>query len=97
MATLRPLHDHLIVKALAEDEAGKFGIILPDTVNKERSEKGEVIAVGPGKVAENGNRVAMSVKPGDWLLLKKYAPDELKLDGAEYLIISEGDVLAVIE
>lgn len=97
MANLKPLHDHLIVKALTEQAATASGIILPDTVDKERPERGEVIAAGPGKVSESGIKIEMSVKVGDKVMFKKYAPDDVKVDGEEYLIISESDVLAVIE
>ena len=97
MASLKPLHDHLIVKAIIDDKATKAGIILPDTVDKERSEKGEVIATGPGRLLDNGNRAELSVKVGDNVIFKKYAPDEVKIEGEEYLIISESDVLAIIE
>lgn len=97
MPSLKPLHDHLVVKAITDEQATKAGIILPDTVDKERSEKGEVIAVGPGKFSESGQRLEMSVQVGQTVLFKKYSPDEIKLDGEEYLIIAESDVLAVIE
>lgn len=97
MAHLRPLHDQLIVKAITDEQATKAGIILPDTVDKERSEKGEVIAVGPGKLTDSGKRQEMSVKNGDKVIFKKYAPDQIKIDGQEYLIIAESDCLAVIE
>ncbi len=96
MANLKPLHDHLIVKAISDEQATKAGIILPDTVDKERSEKGEVIAVGPGKMSESGKRLEMSVKVGDKILFKKYAPNQVKIDDQEYLIIEESEVLAVI-
>lgn len=96
MAKLKPLHDHLIVKAISDEQATKAGIILPDTMNKERSEKGEVIAVGPGKMTDSGNRLEMSVNVGDKILFKKYSPDQVKIDNEEYLIIAESDVLAVI-
>lgn len=94
---LRPLNDRLIVKALPKEEATKSGIILPDTVDKERPEQGEVIAVGPGKLLEDGKRSAMDVKVGDKIIFKKYAPDEVKVEDQEYLVISEYDVLAVLE
>ena len=94
---LRPLNDRLIVKALPKEEVTKSGIILPDTVDKERPEQGEVIAVGPGKLLDNGQRTPVSVKVGDKIIFKKYAPDEVKIEGAEYLVISEYDVLAVLE
>ncbi|MDD5438107.1 MAG: co-chaperone GroES [Patescibacteria group bacterium] len=94
---LRPLNDRLIVKALPKEEVTKSGIILPDTVDKERPEQGEVIAVGPGKLLDNGQRTPVSVQVGDKIIFKKYAPDEVKIEGAEYLVISEYDVLAVLE
>ncbi len=94
---LRPLNDRLIVKALPKEEVTKSGIILPDTVDKERPEQGEVIAVGPGKLKDNGERVPMSIKAGDKVMFKKYAPDEVKLDNEEYLVLSEYDILAIVE
>jgi chaperonin GroES len=94
---LKPLNDHVIVKPLAETEAAVAGIILPDTASKERPEKGEVIAVGPGKVLENGMRAQMSVRVGDKVMFKKYSPDEIKIDGKEYLVLQENEILAVIE
>jgi len=94
---LKPLHDHVIVKAITEDEVTKSGIVLPETINKEKPEKGEVVAVGQGKVMENGQRSPMSVKIGEKVMFKKYSPDEIKIDGVEYLIISESDILAVLE
>ena len=94
---LKPLHDHVIVKAITEDEVTKSGIVLPDTVDKEKPEKGEVIAIGPGKLMENGQRAEMSVKIGDKVMFKKYSPDEIKVDEEEYLVISEGDIMAILE
>lgn len=96
MAKLKPLHDHLIVKAISDEQATKAGIILPDTMNKERSEKGEVIAIGPGKMTESGKRLEMSVNVGEKILFKKYSPDQVKIDNEEFLIIAETDVLAII-
>lgn len=94
---LRPVGDHLIVKPLAKEETSASGIIIPDTVDKERPERGEVIAVGPGRILENGQRSPMEAKVGDKVVFKKYAPDEFKLDGVEYLVIKADDVVAVIE
>jgi len=93
---LKPLSDHVIVKPMAENEVTKSGIVLPDTVDKERPEKGEVMAVGPGKLLDSGQRSAMGVKVGDKVMFKKYSPDEIKVDDKEYLVISEGDILAII-
>ena len=94
---LKPLHDHVIIKPITEDEITKAGLVLPDTVDKEKPEKGEVIAVGPGKLLDNGQRVAMNVKVGDKVMFKKYSPDEIKIDKVEYLIISESDILGILE
>jgi len=94
---LRPLGDHLVIKPIEDDQMTKLGIVLPDTATKEKPEKGEVIAVGPGKVLDNGTRAALQVKVGDKVVFKKYSPDEIKVGDDEYLIISEGDVLAVLE
>jgi len=93
---LQPLGDKIIVKPLEEKEVTKGGIVLPQT-SKEKPEKGEVIAVGPGKLLENGKRAGLSVKVGDKVVFKKYGPDEIKIEDKEYLIISEEDILAVIK
>ena len=94
---LNPLHDHLIIEAVdPRDQATASGIIIPDTANNEKPQQGKVTAVGPGKLLENGARAAMSVKVGDTVVFKKYAPDEVKVGGKEYLVISEADVLAVV-
>lgn len=94
---LKPLSDRLIVEPLNENAVTQAGIILPDTVDKEKPEKGKVIAVGSGKVMENGSIHPMSVKVGDIVLFKKYSPDEVKIDDKEYLVLSESDILAVVE
>jgi chaperonin GroES len=94
---LRPLGDHVIVKPLKENETTKSGIVLPDTVDKEKPEKGEVIAIGPGKLMENGQRSPMSVKVGDKVVFKKYSPDEIKVDDEEVLVLNESDIIAVLE
>ncbi len=95
--SLKPIGDHLIVKPVAKEEKSASGIIIPDTVNKERPERGEIIAVGPGRMLENGQRSVVDVKVGDQVVFKKYAPDEVKIDGVEYLVIKADDVMAVIE
>lgn len=97
MSILRPLNDRLIVKALTKEEKTSSGIILPDTADKERPEQGEVIAAGPGRMLDSGSVAPMHVKVGDKVVFKKYSPDEVKVDGKEFLVISESDVLAVIE
>ena len=94
---LRPLGDRLIVKAAAKEEVTKLGIILPETADKERPEQGEVIAVGPGRLLDNGSRAPMSVAVGNKVVFKKYSPDEVKIGGEEYLVIAESDVMAVLE
>ena len=94
---LKPIGDHIVVKAVSKEEVSAAGIIIPDTVDKERSERGEVIAVGAGKQLENGSLSRMDVSLGQVVLFKKYAPDEVKIDGEEYLIIRMEDILAIIE
>src|SRR5436305_2449641 len=96
MATsLKPLGDRVIVKPKPEDEMSRTGIVLPDTAS-EKPQEGEVLSVGPGRVLENGKRVEMEVKAGDTVLFAKYAGTEIKLDGDEFLVIREGDLLAVV-
>ena len=94
---LKPLNDHLIVKPIQEDKTTKSGIVLPETVDKEKPEQGEVMAVGPGRVLDNGNRLSMSVKVGNKVLFKKYSPDEIKMNGEDLLVLSESDVIAIVE
>lgn len=93
---IKPINSNVVVKAITASETTKSGIVLPDTVDKERPEKGEIIAVGEGKLLENGQRAQMTVKAGDVVMFKKYSPDEIKIDGEEYLVISEGDILAIL-
>ncbi|MBI4854075.1 MAG: co-chaperone GroES [Acidobacteria bacterium] len=94
--TLRPLHDRILVKRIEEREQIRGGIIIPDTA-KEKPQEGEVIAVGQGKVLDNGTRVEMALKAGDRVLFGKYSGSEVKLDGEEFLIMREDEVLGVIE
>jgi chaperonin GroES len=93
---VRPLHDRLLVKRIEEKETVKGGIIIPDTA-KEKPQKGKVMAVGNGKVTEDGKKVPLDVKAGDKILFGKYSGSEVKLDDEEYLILREEDVLAIIE
>jgi len=93
---IKPLNDNVIIKPLGEEEI-KGGIVLPESVDKEKPEKGEVIAVGPGKLLENGQRTPMSVKVGDKVLFKKYSPDEIKIDDEEVLVIKEEDIIGILE
>ncbi|HTK04023.1 MAG TPA: co-chaperone GroES [Candidatus Eisenbacteria bacterium] len=93
---VKPLSDRVLVKPLSQEQATKTGIIIPDTVEKEKPEKGEVVATGPGKLMDNGQRAAMTVKAGDKVVFKKYSPDEIKVDGQELLILEESDILAIL-
>ena len=92
---IRPLHDRLIVKRLEEEERTKGGIIIPDTA-KEKPIEGKVIAVGDGKIAEDGRKISMEVKKGDRVLFAKYTGTEVKIDGEEHLMMKEDDILAII-
>lgn len=94
---LKPLSNHLFLEPLEEEKVTKSGIVLPDTAEREKPTRGKVIAVGPGKTNEKGERIPMSVKVGDTVLFKKYGPDEVELDGKKFLVGDEDDILAVIE
>jgi len=96
MSKLQPTSDHIIVKAVNDEITSKSGIVIPDTANKERPMKGEVIAVVPGKILDNGELRKMEIKQGDKVLFTKYGPTEVKVDGEEYLVLNESDVLAII-
>lgn len=93
MSTLIPLEDHIIVEAVEEETTTKSGIILPSD-NKEKPSKGKVIAVGAGKILDNGNRAPVDVTIGDTVYFTKYAPDEIEVDGTTYLVIKQSSVLA---
>lgn len=93
---LRPLQDRIVVKRVAEETTTKGGIIIPDTA-KEKPAEGKVIAVGNGKVADDGKRIALEIKVGDRILFGKYSGTEVKIEGEEFLIMREDDVLGVIE
>ena len=94
---LKPLADHIIVEAIVKEEKTSSGIYLPDTAAKEKPQTGKVIAVGKGKVLENGTRVEPEVKVGEVVVFAKYSGTEVKVDEKDYLILSERDILAVIE
>ncbi len=97
---IQPLGDRVLVEPLRDEEKGgktKGGIIIPETVNKERPEEGRIVACGEGKISETGVLVPLKVKKGDRIIFSKYGPDEIKVDGKEYLIVSESNILAVIE
>ncbi len=91
----RPLHDRVVVKRVAEEEKTKGGIIIPDTA-KEKPMEGEVVAVGPGARDEKGALVALDVKAGDRILFGKWSGTEIKLDGVEYLIMKESDIMGIV-
>ena len=94
--SLKPLNDRVLVKRLESEERTAGGLYIPDTA-KEKPSKGEVIAVGPGKHAEDGKLIPMTVKAGDLVLFNKYAGTEVKLDGVEHLVMREDDILAIID
>lgn len=91
---LKPLGGNLLVKAIVEKSLS--GIVLPDTIDKEKPQKGEVIALGTGKVAKDGKKIAFNVKVGDIVLFKKYSPDEVEVNGEDYLIMDEDAILAIL-
>jgi len=93
---IRPLQDRVIVRRVEEEERTKGGIIIPDTA-KEKPQEGQIIAVGPGKVTDDGKKIPMEVKVGDRILFGKYSGSEIKIDGEEHLIMREDDILGIIE
>jgi chaperonin GroES len=93
MAKIEPLGDRVVIKPTPQEEVSKGGIVLPDTA-KEKPQEGKIIAVGPGRLTEEGKRIAMDVKKGDKVIYSKYAGTEFKLDGEELIIMREGDLLA---
>ena len=96
MSTVRPLHERVLVKRLEEEEVSKGGIIIPDSA-KEKPAEGKIVAVGKGRVSEDGKLRPLDVKTGDKILFSKYAGTDIKIDGEEFLIMREDDILAVIE
>jgi chaperonin GroES len=93
--TLRPLHDRLLVKRLAEHEDKHGSIVIPDSA-KEKPQEGQVVAIGPGRMTEDGKPLPLAVKQGDRILFGKYSGSEVKLDGEDYLIMKEEDVLGIL-
>jgi chaperonin GroES len=93
---LKPLADHVVIRPLEAEDRTPGGIVLPDTA-KEKSTKGEVVAVGSGRVLSNGRVVALSVKPGDQVIYSKYAGSEVKVDGKELKIVTESEILAIVD
>jgi chaperonin GroES len=94
--SLKPLGDRVIVKAIEQEERTAGGIVLPDTA-KEKPQQGEVIAVGSGKLLDNGERVSLEVKSGDRVIFAKYGGTEVKVEGQEYIILRDTDILAIVE
>lgn len=92
---LKPLGDRVVIRVLEQEEKTASGIFLPDTA-KEKPSQGEVVAVGPGKLQDDGKRVALDVRVGDKIIFSKYAGTEVKFEGTKYLIVSERDILAII-
>ncbi|MBN2171095.1 MAG: co-chaperone GroES [Candidatus Krumholzibacteriota bacterium] len=92
---IKPLSDRILVKAFEEDEMKKGGIIIPDTA-KEKPQKGEVMAIGPGRLTDDGERLPMEVKAGDMVLYGKYSGSEVTIDDDKYIILRESDVLAIL-
>lgn len=94
---IAPLFDRVVIKPLSKEEVTASGIVLPDTVDKEKPMQGEVVAVGPGKRQDNGSIAPMTVKVGDVVLFTKYAPDEVEIDDEEYLVIEEDKILGIVQ
>ncbi len=98
MIKIQPLADRVVIEPAKKEEGKtKAGIYLPETADKERPEQGTIVAVGPGKLDEKGNRIPLGVKKGDCVLFTKYGPNEIKVDDKEYLIAREEDILAILE
>ncbi|HLG61214.1 MAG TPA: co-chaperone GroES [Ktedonosporobacter sp.] len=96
MSKIRPVGDRVVVKPAAKEEVTRSGIVIPDTA-KEKPQEGTVIAVGSGRLLENGDRAAIELREGDRVLFAKYGGTEFKLDGEEYLVLKENDILAVVQ
>lgn len=96
MSKIRPLHDRVLVRRLEDEEVSKGGIIIPDSA-KEKPAEGEIVAAGKGKKADDGKLIPLDVKVGDKILFSKYSGSDIKLDGEEFLIMREDDILAIVE
>lgn len=94
---IKPLGDRVVLEQISPEETTKSGIILPGTVEKEKPEQGKVVAVGAGRLLKDGTRAKMEVKVGDKVLFSRYSPTEVKIDGKEYLVVKEEDLLAILE
>ena len=93
----KPLSNRVFLEPLGEEKTTKSGIVIPDTADKEKPMQGKVLAIGPGKLNDKGERTPLSVKVGDTVLFKKYGPDEIEIDSKKYLVGDEDDILAIIE
>jgi len=96
-AKLTPIGGNILVKPVVSDKVTLSGIVLPDTVDKEKPQKGEVVSLGSGKLTEDGKKIAFNVKVGDIVIFKKYSPDEIEIDGEDYLIMDENAILGVLK
>jgi chaperonin GroES len=94
---VKPLSDYVLVEPIKQEEITKGGVLIPETAREDRAIRGKVIAVGPGKLNDKGERIPLSVKEGQIVIFKKYAPDEIKIDDKEYYFIREDDIMAIIE
>lgn len=94
---IKPLSNHLFIEPIEGEKKTESGIVLPENIEKDKPVKGKIIAVGSGKIKENGERIPMSVKIGDIVLFKKYGPDEIEIEGKKYLVGNEDDILAILE
>lgn len=94
---IKPLSNHLFIESIEEEKKTESGIVLPENIEKDKPVKGKIIAVGSGKIKENGERIPMSIKIGDIVLFKKYGPDEIEIEGKKYLVGNEDDILAILE
>ncbi len=94
---LKPLADYIVLEPIKEEIVTESGLVLPETAEQEKSQKGKVIAIGPGKLNDKGERIPMEVKVGDVVLFHQYGPSEIKIDKKEYLVAKEDDIIAIIE
>jgi chaperonin GroES len=94
---VKPLSDYVLVEPIKQEEITKGGVLIPETAREDRAIRGKVIAVDPGKLNDKGERIPLSVKEGQIVIFKKYAPDEIKIDDKEYYFIREDDIMAIIE
>ena len=94
---IQPLSNHILIEPIKQEEKTKTGILLPETAERDKPEQGKVIAVGPGKKTASGKIIPLDVKKGDIVLFTKYSPNEIKINGREYLIVREDDILGILE